>query len=63
MQQSLLNVIENLPPELQSKVYEYALSLSNEPEASELVLDMHKGAFEIAEDFGAELPESFWLGE
>lgn len=61
--QDLYSVIEKLPPDLQTKVYDYALTLAREAEPDELVLNMHKGALGIAEDFDAPLPESFWLGD
>ena len=56
MKDSLLTVVETLPPELQAKVYEYALSLQKTPlpqnqQDQPLILDMHKGSMTIAEDF------------
>ena len=65
----LLTVVETLPPELQTKVYEYALSLRETPpsppllRSQPLILDMHKGALVMASDFDEALPDTFWLGE
>jgi len=72
----LYSVIESLPDHLQSKVYDYALSLrdseslrnrrslqdTNTTLPAALVLDMHKGALAISDDFAEPLPDSFWLG-
>ncbi len=65
MKDSLLTLVETLPLELQTKVYEYALSLQKtaSPYEHPLILDMHKGAMTIAEDFDEPLPDSFWLDE
>ena len=65
MKDSLLTLVETLSPKLQTKVYEYALSLQKTalPHAQPLILNMHKGAMTIAEDFDEPLPNSFWLGE
>ncbi len=62
---SLITIVEALPPELQTRVYEYALSLQkiSLPQDQPLILDMHKGALKTAEDFDEPLPDSFWLGE
>ena len=67
MKDSLLTVVEALPPELQTKVYEYALSLQKTslPQSQQdqsFILDMHKGSMMIAEDFDDPLPDAFWLG-
>ncbi len=65
----LLTVVETLPPELQTEVYEYALSLRETPlpqplpHSQPLILDMHKGALTMASDFDEALPDTFWLGE
>lgn len=60
----LNSVIASLPAYLQSKVYVYALSLQDtaSSQATPLILNMHKDALVIAEDFDARLPDSFWLG-
>ena len=65
MKDSLLTLVETLPLELQTKVYEYALSLQKtaSPHEQPLILDMHKGAMTVAEDFDESLPDSFWFGE
>ncbi|MEM7735914.1 MAG: hypothetical protein AAF267_09005 [Deinococcota bacterium] len=64
--QRLYSVIASLPSHLQSKVYDYALSLQNQgadvAQATPLILDMHKDALVIAEDFDEPLPNDFWLG-
>ena len=67
--EDLFAVIETLPPELQTKVYEYALSLRETPpsqplpHSQPLILDMHKGALTMTDDFDEPLPDTFWLGE
>ena len=61
----LLTVVETLPPELQTKVYEYALSLREAPLPQPLpydqplILNMHKGALLMADDFDEPLPDTF----
>ena len=42
--QDLCSVIEKLPPDLQTKVYDYALTLARETKPDELVLNLHKGS-------------------
>lgn len=62
----LHSVIASLPTHLQTKVYEYALSLqeaaSSQATVTPLILNMHEDALVAAEDFDAPLPDSFWLG-
>ncbi len=61
----LLTIVETLPLELQTKVYEYALSLRETPlpHSQPLILDMHKGALIMTDNFDEPLPDTFWLGE
>lgn len=60
----LYSVIASLPTHLQTKLYDYALSLQEAAswQVTPLILDMHKDALVAAEDFDAPLPDSFWLG-
>jgi hypothetical protein len=59
----LYSVIASLPAHLQTKVYDYALSLQTaSSQVTPLVLNMHEGVLVIAEDFDAPLPDDFWLG-
>ena len=57
-------MIASLPAHLQTKVYDYALSLqaAASSQVTPLVLNMHEDALVIAEDFDAPLPDNFWLG-
>ena len=56
----LITIVEALPPELQTRVYEYALSLQKaslpqDQQDQPLILDMYKGILKIAEDFDEPL--------
>ncbi len=69
----LLDKIKQLSPseqlELRRAIVERVELAADEPEAAVPVTDktprwgLHPGAWEVADDFDALLPEEFWLGQ
>ena len=64
--ESILQSIDKLTAEEKLRIVAHILDAakpSTPPLSEPRIFDMHPGAFEMSDDFNAELPDSFWLGE
>ena len=64
--QAVLQVVETLSVDDKQRLLEYLQSQHVHEivaEGTQRVLDLHRGAITMRDDFDDELPDSFWLGD
>lgn len=63
--QTLFRTVDELTAHEKQQLIEYLQQSQPEPTAKpgKRIFDLHPGAIVMSDDFDAELPDSFWLGE
>lgn len=64
--QRIIEVIDELSPQQLLELSTFLRLLTDQPVSDEkriFTFDLHRGKIWMADDFNAELPDSFWLGD